>query len=95
MSRLTKRVVDAAQTTDADVFVWDSELPGFGMRVKKSGAKSFFVQYRNKNGRSRRLTLGRYGILTAEEARTEAKLALGEWSGVLIRPNPVSLHGAQ
>jgi integrase len=36
------------------------------------------VQYRNANGRSRRLTLGRYGVLTVEEGRREAKLALAE-----------------
>ena len=36
------------------------------------------MQYRNANGRSRRLTLGRYGVLTVEEGRKEAKLALGE-----------------
>jgi integrase len=78
MPKLTKRVVDAVRAAKGEVFLWDDELPGFGLRVKASGAKSFLVQYRNANGRSRRLTLGRYGVLTVEEGRKEAKLALAE-----------------
>lgn len=78
MAKLTKRSADAASAVGSELFLWDDELPGFGLRVKKSGARSFIVQYRNANGRSRQLTLGRYGVLTVEEGRRAAKLALAE-----------------
>ncbi len=78
MARITKRVVDTLKPGDRDVFAWDSELRGFGVRVKPSGATSYIVQYRNRDGRSRRLTVGSQGRLTPEEARKEAKLILGE-----------------
>lgn len=79
MPRLTKRLIDAAAApTAGDVMLWDDDLPGFGVRIKPSGARSFVVQYRNSNGRSRRLTLGRYGVLTPDQGRALARDRLSD-----------------
>jgi hypothetical protein len=77
--KLTKRALDIVQANPtSDLFFWDDDLPGFGLRVKPSGVRSFIVQYRNGGGASRRLTLGRYGVLTPDEARRLAKQTLAE-----------------
>lgn len=76
MPKLTKRVVEGVKPAAKDVFVWDSKLPGYGLRVKPSGIRSYVAQYRNAQGRSRRLTIGRHGVLTADEARAEARQVL-------------------
>ena len=40
MAKITKRAVDALQSVSGrDVFIWDSELRGFGVRVKPSGVR--------------------------------------------------------
>jgi len=74
MPRLTKRLVDALKPIEnSDVFVWDSEIRGLGLRLKPSGVKTFFVQYRNVARRTRRMVIGQYGVLTVEEARSQAR----------------------
>lgn len=59
-----------------DVFLWDEALPGFGLRITASGVKSYLVQYRDETNRTRRVTIGRHGILTAELARDRAQQLL-------------------
>src|SRR5262245_57215644 len=76
--KLTKKSIDAIKSDATDRIYWDAELRGFGLRVKQSGLKSFLIQFRNRQGRSRRLTVGNYGRLTPEEARKEARRLLGE-----------------
>lgn len=77
MSKITKRAIEAlTPEPNKDVFVWDSEMRGFGVRVKPSGAKTFLIQYRNIEGRTRRLVLGQFGVLTPEIARGLARTKL-------------------
>ncbi len=78
MPKITKRVVDTLRPDPdgRDRFLWDAgdgAIKGFGVRVKASGVASYIVQYRNKEGRTRRLVLGRVGVLAPEEARSEAR----------------------
>lgn len=74
MDKLTKRAVDAlGRPSDKQAFLWDGELRGFGVRVLPSGLKSFILQYRTAAGRSRRIILGRFGVLTIEQARNSAR----------------------
>ena len=81
MPKVTKRVVDALRSDPArDVFAWDSELRGFGIWVKPSGAKAFLIQYRNTHGRTRRMVIGKVGTLTPDEARDLARDRLAEVS---------------
>lgn len=77
MPKLTKRVVTST-TIDPkrDVFIWDSEVRGLGLRVKPSGTRTFFIQYRNAERRTRRLVIGQFGILTVEQARNLARKKL-------------------
>ncbi|WP_234054049.1 MULTISPECIES: site-specific integrase [unclassified Xanthobacter] len=76
MAKLTKRIVDAADVREKDYFIWDDELPGFGLRVFASGKRSYLIQYRSA-GRTRRYTIGLHGVWTPETARQEAKVQLG------------------
>ncbi|MCH7931495.1 MAG: tyrosine-type recombinase/integrase, partial [Proteobacteria bacterium] len=75
---LTKQRVESIEPGARDVFAWDDRLAGFGVRVKPSGTRSYVIQYRNSQGRSRRMTVGRHGVLTPDEARTRAKKLLAK-----------------
>jgi integrase len=80
MALISKRAVDRARSGSKDNYLWDSELRGFGLKVTPTGRKVYLVQYRlgGRKGRTRRVTIGAHGVLTAEQARTRAKKLLGE-----------------
>jgi integrase len=83
--KLTKRTIDAleADPEGRDVIHFDDEIRGFGVRVKKSGAKSYILKYRNRFGQQRKFHIARVGDLTPDQARAEAvklrgRIAAGE-----------------
>lgn len=76
--KITKSVVDRlTPSSTTQRFVRDCELRGFAVRVTPKGVKSFVLEKRVM-GRVRRLTLGRYPILTVEQARKKAQEYLGQ-----------------
>jgi integrase len=91
MPKLTKRLVDSVRPTDNDQVLWDDDLAGFGLRIKPTGVKSFLIQYRNTQGVSRRFTLGKFGKLTPEQART---IATGHFGDISKGADPAAERGA-
>jgi integrase len=79
LMKLTKSVVDniTAPIDRDQAFHRDVQLKGFGVRVTASGVKSFIVE-KLVNGKVRRMTIGRYGEITVEQARREAQKLLGK-----------------
>ena len=78
MPKLTKSIVDAATPREKQFTIWCSELKGFGIFVQPSGSRTYFVDYRNRESVRKRMTIGRHGKITAEEARKLAIATLGE-----------------
>lgn len=82
MPKLTKAVVDRADLRSKQYTVWCSELKGFGVYVHPSGSRTYFVDYRPSDGPRRRMTIGRHGVITTEQAR---KLAIETMGGVVLQ----------
>ena len=78
MKLTVRTIATISANADSDVYVWDDSLAGFGLRVKPSGVASFMLQFRNAEGVSRRMTLGKAGVLAPEEARKLAREKLAE-----------------
>lgn len=73
--RFTLKVVERAAARANSYFLWDLDLPGFGLRIEPSGAKSFYIQYRCGGGRgapSKKMKLFDARTTTVAEARKEA-----------------------
>lgn len=94
MPKITKQVVEAAAVpASGDTWIWDTELPGFGVRVQPSGRKTFVLRYRTRDASrtQRKMVLCRCSDTTPDKARGLArdamfKVASGEDPAAERRP---------
>ena len=81
--KITKTTVDALKKTAIaearTIYCYDREMTGFGVYATKTGATSFFIEFRmgGREAPNKRLTIGKLGVLTPSEARELAKAKLG------------------
>jgi integrase len=64
-------------TRSKEYCIWDTQLPGFGLRVRPSGARFWFVRLRQR-GKHRRFSLGKTVDVEAVAARASARRLLAE-----------------
>jgi integrase len=74
MPKLTKTLVDGLKPGETDQWVWDTEAPGFGVRVQPSGRKTYVARYRTVDGKvQRKMTLARCTDMPPDRARDLAR----------------------
>lgn len=79
--KLTVRSVESIKPGETDIFVWDTEVPGFGLRVWPSGKRVFVLQYRTRHRQTRRPVIGQYDTMRPEQARRIAR----QWAAEVQR----------
>jgi Arm DNA-binding domain len=74
--RISKRTIDALNPKETPYKTFDDAIKGFGVRTTPSGGRFFFLEYRpgagGRNVAHKSLPLGRFGEVTAEQARAKA-----------------------
>jgi integrase len=77
----TKTIAGLELAGRDEEIVWDHDLPGFGLRLRRNGGdtrRTFVVQYRIAGRRTRRVTLGAAAKFTPPEARAAARKILAK-----------------
>ena len=73
-SKITQKLINSLEPEPKAYRVHDTLQPGLFIRVLPSGHKSFMVTW----GRNKNATLGRVGVLTLDQARSEAAQYLAD-----------------
>jgi hypothetical protein len=71
--RFTKTSIAAIKPPTSGIAIyWDTVVSGLGVRVMPTGTRTYFLQRRTRDGTGIKLTVGRAGRITSEQARARA-----------------------
>lgn len=70
--RITKTLLKELPPATGERIIFDSEVRGFGVRIRPGAQPSFFFRYSDGRGGKKKIVLGRFGDLTPELARRQA-----------------------
>ena len=76
MPKITKSLIDnTAPPASGDLWIWDADLQGFGVRVQPSGRKTYVVRYRTNDAKrtQRKMTVCRVSDAPPDKARDMAR----------------------
>lgn len=76
MPKITKQIIDSAKAPETgDLWIWDADLQGFGVRIQATGRRTYVLRYRTKDAArtQRKMTLCRCSDATPIEARNLAR----------------------
>ena len=90
-ARLSDALALAAQPREREYAIHDEMLRGFMLRVQAGGSRSWALRFR-RDGKPRRVTLGKVGTVTAGQARTTALTLLAR-EKTAGRPLPAPASG--
>lgn len=76
--KLTPTFVNGLQPEAKDYSVYDTEVPGFFVKVTPKGKKVYFYWYRTRDGQARKYRLGNHGIVATPKARDMARQAAAD-----------------
>ena len=76
--KINKRSIDALSPGVKDAYLWDFTVKGFALKVTPRGTKTYLFEYKDRSRKTRRVTIGHHGVLTADQARERAKTLAAE-----------------
>lgn len=86
MAKISTNLIKTLKYNGGTQRIWDDTLKGFGIRVQQN-SMSFIICYRNQYGQKKYYTIGKVGVLTADEAR---RIAREKLAGIVNNADPAN-----